>query len=104
MATSTTTDQSEAEAAVERLGNYARYLAERRALTSALHEAYAEFTPDVDEAIVLHAADIRLLLAERMALREVLMPFAHRGENPNAVLHDDDFRRARSALQGNGGG
>ena len=48
-------------------------------------------------------AALRLLLAERMALKEVLMPFAHRGENPNAVLHDDDFRRARSALQGNGG-
>ena len=86
------TDQSEADAAVERLTDVAD-----RCLF-----ATGEVIFGVHRATTL-AADLRLLLAERMALREVLMPFAHRGENPNAVLHDDDFRRARSALQGNGG-
>jgi hypothetical protein len=55
---------------------------------------------DTEDSLFPLRRAVRLLLAERMALREVLMPFAHRGENPNAVLHDDDFRRARSVLQG----
>ena len=80
-------EQTEADAAVERLE--AKWL-------KPMPEGFDPFAQTRE--------DLRLLLAERMALREVLMPFAHRGENPNAVLHDDDFRRARSALQGNGGG
>ena len=72
---------------------------------------------------VVLSDDIRLLLAERMASREALEPFAEYAELIDAEDRSDehveiswtfgdraafdlrsvDFRRARSALQGNGG-
>ena len=41
--------------------------------------------------------DLRTLLADLARMKAALEPFAHRGENPNAVLHDDDYLRAADA-------
>ena len=88
-------DQSEADAAVVRLTAFAGWCERPRGDDD---EAFSDYTNDKC------ALDLRLLHSERRGFVEALVPFAHRGENPNAVLHDDDFRRARSALQGKGGG
>lgn len=123
------TDQSEAEAAVERLTELAARIATPRQLSplAEIGAIYSEQGAKLENSAVPHsdalALDLRLLLAERRGLREALEPFVKalddaehdgaiaeaQGYDPNDLEHArhgvtlGDFRRARSALQGKGG-
>ena len=104
--TALVTDQSEAEAAVERLTAFAGWCENPRGDDD---EAFSDYTNGNC------ASDLRLLLAERRGLVEVLEPFAglniHESDTvvvllsgiPVESISADSFRRARSALQGKGG-